>query len=566
MRRIQPTDLIGTSPVWCLDLVFGGQTFRLSSEPVNVKNSAGAVLSYEGGLDVPEVRETLGRLRFQAPGLSATIRAVLPVSVATIRRRGYDWLDATAELYLTAVATSDRRLTVPMSILAHEEMWLQVEGDVRSPRYALPGQPVGAVEFTVQLAPWNTTTASVLPDDTITEARWPSADADAIGKRYPLIIGHPGVYVDSTGAQQSGAGSPAYVLGRTGPNADKLLLAGHPRTGDPGVDIINSVGTVYTTVADRSKDGEGNAVTTADITGSPATFNRGGAEYFAAWTGAGGVTSDLSAKTMTAAPEVAAYFLERAGLRIDGPAWLALAGQIPTFEIAGYINDDVTAWEYVQQHVLPVMPVAYRFTRQGLAPVVFDAALRTKQTAAHVRATDRRDAAGFGDWVAVSGLQMETEPEDVGKAYSVSMAQDVRTSEPVRVITWVGDGTGMVGRGSGSRRRGKLSGSMYLDQAATRGAVATESVTLGQVWDVATANAHAAWRSRLSSMPTEAADYDAPWHWGWLQVGDSVTIDDELKGMKNQIAVINGKVWAGDSWEFELIFDEDPVRDPRAID
>ena len=566
MRRIRPADLVGTTPVWCLDLHHGGTTYRVASEPIDVKADDGTMLSYAGGLEPVAFEEQLGRLKFTAPDLSATIRAILPVSVAKLGARGHDWLGATADLYLTVCRTADRGLTVPVSDLTHGEMWLQVSGRVRSPTWGDPSAPPGLVEFTLRVAPWDATDPTINDLGTITASRFPAADEDVYGKRLPLIIGHPGVYIDKAGVEQYGGGSPGYVTARTGPNADTLVAAGHgiPKPGT--VEVLDEAGNVATASAFSLQDGDGNDVVLVDISSAALPFQRSNTEFWIAWSSAGGIAADATTGPAEEAPDVAALLLARAGFRLDYPAWSALKGRIATVKVAGYVNDDATAWDYVSRHVLPLMPVAYRYTRQGLAPVVYDPAYRSGDTVAHVRTIDVPDAESSGDWTPTGPVALETEPEDVPARLDVTMATDGRTGTQPRDLSWVGTGAGPVPRYLGLRGKAKGRGSLYIQQASTRGATGTQSLELSQVWDVPTLDAVAGWRLRLGAMPTLSASYDAPLHWGWLQVGDSLTVTDPLREFDGAIGVIDGKRLTRNGWEFVLVFTEDPVRDARVLD
>jgi hypothetical protein len=555
----------GKRLVWCLDLTWAGTVYRVASEPIDVKANDGTTHSYTGGLEVPRVTESLGRLKFSAPDLSASIRALLPVSVATLRSRGHDWLSATAAVYLTTVETRAAGLTVPTSDLTHAEMWQVIAGRVRSPSWGDSSRLPGAVEFTITSNAWESPGALLQSAETITAALWPGADADVIGKRYPVIIGRPGVYLDASGTETYGAGSPAYVIARSGASATTLLVAGHPPSGGQQAHAIDSDGDAYAASAVRSADADGNPVTIIDISGAPGSFRVTGSRFFVAWSGAGGVGSDVSASTLEEAPEVAAYMLARAGLPIDAPAWLALKGRIPRVLVGGYVNDDATAYDYAHQHVLPLMPVAYRHTRQGLAPVVYDPAHRTADTVAHVRTVDTPGHPSSGDWTPIGPMTLETEPEDVVIQYDVTMATDVRTGEPPRSVSWVGTGAGPVSRYIGPRSIKGKSGSIYLDHAATRGASGIGELSLSQVWDTPSIDAVASWRTRLASMPTYSMDYSAPIQWAWLQVGDQITVTDPARGLDGAICMIEARSVSSYGVEFTLVYDEDPVRDQRAI-
>ena len=560
MRRIRPADLVGTTPVWCLDLHHGGTTYRVASEPIDVKADDGTMLSYSGGLDPVAFNEQLGRLKFTTPDLSATIRAILPVSVAKLSARGHDWLGATADLYLTVCQTADRRLAVPVSDLTHGEMWLQVSGRARSPSWGDPSAPPGLVEFSLEVAPWNERSPVIRPDKVVSEERFTGASGligppgdEAIGKLFPLILGAPGT--------SSVPGAPVYAVERDGSGNAVWLMLALGQVQASTVRTFDSSGAAQSSTTVLYIDSFYQEVTYCSIGGLDATSE----QFYASWTtgaGSNGYGSGLSN-----AVQAAAYLLSLGSAPVDTPAWLALATTFAGIEIGGYVNDDSTAWDVVQSHILPLLPVAYRYTRQGLSPVVYDPALRSSDTVAHVRTVDTPDAESSGDWTPVGPVSLETEPEDVPRQVTINFAKDAASGQYTQQVTWLADANAAPDPRDIARRRAGRSGSVYLDQAVTRGTgLSTLELDFDFVWDADVANQIASWRGRLAAMPTLSGSYLAPLHWGWLQVGDSLTVTDPLREFTGAIGVIDGKRLTRNGWEFVLVFTEDPVRDDRVLD
>jgi hypothetical protein len=539
----------------------------VATEPLDVQDDSGTMLSYVGGLEPIALTEQLGRLKFTTPDLSATIRCQLPVSVSQLRRRGYDWLSASAELYLTVIDTEDARLTVPSSVLKHGEMWLQIKGRPRSPVWGRPGDPPGAVEFSLQLVPWDDQQPLIPASDSIIEENhdpgFGKTFPDEVrGKRYPEVLGTPGAASGSFGAE---SGTPVYPLRRNGSGEAERLLVARGRVAAGSVVVRDAAGNTDTLTTIENTDDNGNPfmVVTPGVATSPLTLTD--SQFWATWSlGAGSIGQTVDG--VTTAPEAAVYLLQSSGLDVDIPAWSALAGQVPRVDVSIYVNDDSTAWQVVSTHVLPMMPVAYRYTRQGLAPVVYDPAVYQSETVAHVRTVDTPAAESSGDWTPLGGMALETEPEDVAAAVDVVMAYNPKTGRPRDVRRWAANPSARYTRRGGYPRADNESGSIYLDHAATRGAAGTIEITLGAAWDVNTADAVASWRSRLAAMPTYSMEYAAPLYWGWLQVGDALTITDPGRGLDGAIVLIDSKSLEGQGWRFTVLLDEDPVRDSRALD
>lgn len=566
MRRQRPADFTSRRAVWCLDLHLGGETHRIASEPVDVAAPDGSVYSYKGGLEPVALIENLGRLKFTAPELSATIRVVLDTTPARIRARGHDWLTASADLYLTVVDVEDAALTVPVSVLSHSELWYQISGRCKSPEWGAPGAPAGAVTFSIEQTPWEGGSPLIPSSQALTENTHPPGAlsvfaAESQGKRPPIIIGAPGV---TSGGFKAEQGAPAYCARRNASTGNaEIVVVAHGWASAETVTLWDDSGASDTATLALVDDDEGNPVTQTLVTAL--SLNLAGTEFYTSWDFGNGNSGPFVDGARTA-PQAAVHLLTMSDAYVDIPAWSALEGQVPTVYVDLYINDDSTAWEVLAAHVLPLIPVGYRYTRQGIAPVVYDPAVYARDTVAHVRTIDTPAAANeaqSGDWTPIGPMALETEPDEVAQVVSVVMAENPATSAPRDVRKWAPKPRAAFGRYAGRARGAAESGSLYLDQASTRGAIEALELKLAGVWDVPSADAVASWRTRLASMPTFSASYDAPLHWGWVQIGDALEVTDPARELDAAIAIVDSRELTPNGWRFVLLFDEDPIRDSR---
>ena len=558
-----PADFIDSYPVILLDLHYAGQVYRVASEPIDVVDSTGRSLSYAGGLSPVDVAETLGRLSIDAAAPTATVRCILPIDVAAYRRAGHDLTRATATLWMAPCPAGEARLSTPMVLAA--DRWPLLTGSIRRPTYAIPDAPPGAVEFTLSAAPWTTSAPIVPADARITSATWPGASREAFGKRYPRIIGAPGGF-STGGAATDAAGSPAYCIQRSGAgDAEILLVAGHTVAAGL-IGIIDPSGNVYSQTPTSTTDAQGRQIAYVNITGAAAPFDLTATEYWVSW--------GDDAQFPTDAVDVLVWALSLTGQPADVPSFEALKGRVPSVKIATYINDDSTPWEWVQANVLPLLPVTVRRGPDGLYPVVYDSAVRGSAAKAHVQASDSPDYGGAGDWVAVSGVTVQTEPEDLDAATVVRYAYDGQRGGPLGAVAVDSQRGSWYSRAAAIRRGRDISG--YPVPAGTTVRVgdgspdtsptsAPHELELKAVWDAASAGAVGLWRARAYSLALATRTYEAPWYWGWLQVGDIVTLTDSSIGMASQICTINARAWQQDRWVFEVLLDDDAIRDRRGV-
>ena len=561
-----PADFIDSYPVILLDLHYAGQVYRVASEPIDVVDSTGRSLSYAGGLPPVDVAETLGRLSIDTAAPTATVRCILPIDVAAYRRAGHDLTRATATLWMVPCPAGEARLSTPMVLAA--DRWPLLTGSIRRPTYAIPDAPPGAVEFTLSAAPWTTSAPIVPADARITSATWPGASREAFGKRYPRIIGNPGAYAPD-GTITQAAGSPAYCIQRSGAgDAEILLIAGHPCNGPTAaVTVIDSSGNTTSAFQATATDARGHRYTYASVSAAVPPFDLTGGEYWVAWVGQGSAQ-------ITDAVDVLVWALSLTGQPVDVPAFEAIKARVPSVKIATYINDDSTPWEWAQANVLPLLPVTVRRGPDGLYPVVYDSAVRGSAARAHVQASDSPDYGGAGDWVPVSGVTVQTEPEDLDAATVVRYAYDGQRNGPLGAVAVDSQRGSWYSRAAAIRRGRDISG--YPVPAGTTVRVgdgspdtsptsAPHELELKAVWDAASAGAVGLWRARAYSLALATRTYEAPWYWGWLQVGDIVTLTDSSIGMASQICTINARAWQQDRWVFEVLLDDDAIRDRRGV-
>jgi len=561
MRRQEPADFLDTYPIWLCDLHFAGRVYRIATEPVTVQDATGAALSYVGGLSVPEVEERIQLTNTDVPTRSASLALELPEAIGELRAAGHSLLYARADLYLTFCDVEARRLQVPESKLSHEELWHVISGRLTSPVWGIPGEPAGLLEFTVRQNPWDNRQPVVRPDLVVDSSRFdgspglpgpPPEDSD--GKVMPLVIGAPGI--------NTAPGVPLYALGRNGSDqAIQILLAlGRLDQTEP-VTVYDSSGNKESLSVLVFEDRHNTPVSYVlpTLAGSLSlTDERFWATFSApALLGFGdGLVNPVRA---------AAYLFALSGDAVDLPAWLAVSDLFGGYEIGGYVNDDSTAWDVASRNLLSLVPVTYRYTRQGLTPVVYDPVLRAGQEAFEVDTVDTPSTAGAGDWSPLEGVSLEVEADEIPGQITIRYALDVRGNTFRRSRTWLSDRAAAAQPRQNRARFGAESLSLYLDQAQTHANdLATVELEASWVYADTTADLVLAWRSRLDTVARERTAYAAPWHWGHLQVGDVGRLSDAAKAWDRVFVMITGKTWDGSAWIFEVARFADPVTDRRA--
>jgi len=335
-----------SSPVWLLDLV-AGQTWRFASRTVTWDGNR-----YTDGLETPG--SFADALSFSVP-----TEASFPVVIQAQHVAKLDMEDialgATATLYYWQDPDGD------------DDPVVVISGTVEDPEYGGRDEPL---DCSIREVPWDDN--GRIPDATarIDLDTWPNYDTDAgiDDEFYPLVIGEPGIDVDTVG-------SPAYWVQIAA--TDYVLVAGHPRVASTAtVSIYNKTqGTNNAPNLSHVADGLGRIVTVGDITawGGIAA----GDEIWAVW-GAGGALPNPEdpTKPLTGAGDLIEYLLHRSTIRVDWGRLRAAKGRLNGYRIDTYLQpgpeERFSAWTWITEHMLPRLPVSVRTGPNGLYLAVFD--------------------------------------------------------------------------------------------------------------------------------------------------------------------------------------------------
>ncbi len=207
MARQHPADIEGAALTWCLDLDWGGRTYRLSTQPVDLTTSSGAVVAYQDGLSEPSVVDAVSRQGVQESDTVPLAVLLDGVDVAQQIARGYRLEQARGHLFavFTDVQTGASRQD-------YDRRFRYLTGRLSQPVYADPSRPVGFLSFTLD-ASASDDNAYVLDEAaSINPITHPNAPSASTGKIYPTVIGTPGVFRKSDGTLGGTSGSPAYVV------------------------------------------------------------------------------------------------------------------------------------------------------------------------------------------------------------------------------------------------------------------------------------------------------------------------------------------------------------------
>ena len=393
MQPLTRQEALGTYPVFLLEVIWEGNSYKFSTFPVEIYTAAGGSLYFGGGLSDPELQEKMESMQADPESGSVALEAVFPVNlVQKYMQEGKTLDNATAQISMVMEMNG-------YIVQNYEDRIKLFSGLVLQPIIGDPEQPVGYCAFSIERNPLNQP-RTVIPSThriqigyTFASSPQPIGESST-GKAYPLCFGAPNQYP----INEQVFVTPAYLYHRersstftTNPKADiiRLLIAGHEVEAS-AVDVIDFAGNTDTFNVRTTTDLKGQVFSYIQIQpfsydSSTATFTQlspivtpfmegvetSSPKYFISWADGGGFSNPYGTGTMTGAGDIIRYMLSISGVLVDLESWNNIAGFLNSYEFAGYINDpEITAYEWLMTNILPYIPVEVVNGFNGLRGVV----------------------------------------------------------------------------------------------------------------------------------------------------------------------------------------------------
>lgn len=492
---------------WCLTVEWAGQTFRWATSPLEIETEAGDILYFDDGLDPIDYEDSLQGLGV-ASTRSIPVDVFFPpeVDVAEWIARGHDLASATGEVALWSEETTwDERRVV-------------LAGPVREPEYGGIDEPVS---FSIEDA--LITNRSLIPSlsQAVSSETWPSAPEDSLGRAYPLVWGRPG-YLEDTGGTV--AGSPA-VIGYTLATNDKLIIAGHA-VQSATVRIFDADNARETFSVTVETDSTGQTVSTVDIT-SPSFIDPLSSEYYVGWIDQEALIDDAGEPVVTLG-QIAVYLLQRSDLPVDAPAWTAISSSL-SLPSSGYIDESVSAFEWLSDHVFGTVPLSVLPGPDGYYPVLWRLQASREEAVCTicpdddptVEREDRLTYSKLGDIVNASSIRYGSDP----------LSGDYR-----RTLTLTSENVSGVYQEATYYTR--LSQAQYGDRG--------DEIELDWAWSRSAASYVAIQQALRLALPSREVSYTVGYELGWLRLGDVVLVTDAEVHLDREVGLVTGLRWQGE--------------------
>ena len=581
MQRISRGDLLGALPIFLLEITWGGRIFRFSSYPLDIQTDGGKSIHYSGGLSDPDWSESMEEMKGPEKN-SIPIELVFPVNLLQEFFQFGRLLDnATAELSMV----TERGAVVQQT---HEKRTRLFSGDIVQPIIGNPERPEGYAAFSIERNPANKpepiikATGFFNANSSVSPPAPPAPAVNAPiefsdGSVYPLIIGRPYqyFYTGHLGAAQNDTlyGSPAFIIHRiitiSGigyyQDFDKFWLCialgevaaatvtirdyqNNVKTGVPVLKFLTSEGIIISYVEMQYAEWTGSAalvdgiVNPWMISGGHAGLEHGNCEtdnprYYVSWSGGGGTLNTYGPGALEGAGDVILYFLDMCGADIDRNAWQNVATYLNNWKIGGYIDDpELAPYQFLQDNVFPFVPVHSVNGADGLRPVIPLIYLSKIPRPIY----DVTLGAGF---YFVSPVEWASEPEDVVNRLMLRYAFDVFLD---------GLATFVKIDPEPSNNHGMITSSDLSIVSRTKYGDRYREIEAGYISDFKTAMRAAQYIIRRRALPKMTMEIQADPLYGWLQLGDILSVTSAGYFMENFKLQIIEKSWKNGSWLFTV--------------
>lgn len=557
VRAFPREALRGQRLCWLVTVEYAGQTWRVSDIEREVYTADGDLLRFADGLEPLTVMEEVELGGDAVTTTSATVEAVLPCDVPRLVALGHPLARAWVEV----------------------SRW--IEGSTWEERLPLvAGHPTEAA-YTERERPVRLTVRTSAGDDTrqipeasaqVDSSTW--AQTEYIGSAdygvpYPIIIGKPGIAAHLT-AGHVGGSRVAWVDKAT--LFHELVIAGHPVTATQVILSTPDDRTGLRFACSTTTDLRGRQVTiitgdnpasdtTDSLAAAPLDVWYSGLEHssmvpgsailpavaddlplYVSWrdltdASAGGAISPAGT-TIRGAGEALVFLLGFTARPVDLPAFASASPALDVYKIDAAIDARVDVWEWVTQHMIPILPVSLRATPFGLAPVVWD----IDPASTYTVATLDFDA----DPRLTPDEEVVHELDPITNRVTVRYCYDRCGGQHQSTVTVAPESDGSTSNLDVSPLA-RVSRDLLADPDTQDDGIRERTLDTDVVYDRGTAFAVAHHILAREALPRRLYNALVPEdEWAWLQLGDPVSLTYAEHRLAGQRAILVGREWSDD--------------------
>ena len=581
MRVYPSIDFLETDICFLAEVDVLGTVYYFSSFPIVLPTSTGEIL-YQGGLSDPGFVQTLqeiGQIKLSQDSISMSLRFPFDVAKRQFLGKGVE----NAVVTISYVTTKSRQ-----SQQTYEERIPIFKGIIREPVYGHPGLDSGTCDFSVENEIFisDSSLLRMINQDltTIGQGQFSrgnysgggliesvisngllSAEKKFEGKIVPAVIGSPGITQRPDGTTTEYPCTPGYIIAldiSTPPVQGYFVIAGHAVEADTITFEDNNGNANFSVAVNQAPGAKGQIFSYVKVSANDIDIDvtKDNIQYFCRWVGAGGgAISPYTGDTLSGGGDLLYWALSALGVTFDRSAFESVRDLLNQYKFDGYINDpSIKTYEFLQKYIIPMLPVTIANGADGLYPII-----------------DWRLTDNFSPRVEIATNELfertqpvETQSSEIINDLTVQYASGfVRSLAPVDsgLIHQIAEGSEYHGTVYIRDTKNEDAAlpyeivSPYSVVSVQRYGRQESSISLEYVHDRDTAIKIGLDMIRRKSLPEKRTQYRAAFSFGYLRLGDVISLTDPELGLEFAKAQIVGKAYDGASWLYDIMYQENTI-------
>lgn len=560
MDTIKRSDIEQGDICFLLDIEYFGAIYRFSTVPIDISDiSENTVIPYRGSLSDPPVN-------LQSDLLGVDLEANT-ISLELIFEE-VDWVSE----FLKGRTINDAICTLSMIIIrdgktkfTQQDRIGIFKGRALDAIFGAPDAPKGTVAFTIENSV-NVRDANLLGEEhIIIEDNYTIPILDkSKGKVVPFVFGELG----TSSREQAGSitldtdlrATPAYQAGGTATLKTQYFQVAYHQVMKPGVSLVkifDGQGGSFTNPVEVAVDSKGFLYAYVPfylIVGSPEgtnvqydNFQVSSPEiafsYYASWgISQGGIPSIMGDGPLEGAVDLSLFVLEKTDLLYDYSSWNGLAPVLDRYKFGGFVNDlDVSALDWIQSNIWSLLPIM---------------------------------VVTGGDGIKVA-LNLYTYSQEIIPAHHLIESGELEIISPLtplegEIINKITIRFSYAGMSGAYRSQVTIDPLLVEDEplkykdpiayiSFTRYGLREKVIEAPFVYDLQTAIRIARDKIRAHALGNYAIEISAAPKYGYLDLGDIVSITSERVGLTSHKCQIVSKSWSDNRWRYVLHIEDNPL-------
>ena len=543
MLGFTSNQLMGSTPVFCVEFEWGGRVHRYATHDITLQSNGGP-LHYLPSIMEFDFLESADLTSINVEANIVSMGLIMD-DVDLLERWSQgdtiEGLDAEFFYILMRYDVAQQNF---------EDRVVLYRGQIQEPQFGDPNQFHQFVSISIEAQPYDSNRL-LMDSNKYIDTRFPNRHIDtADGKPYPIILGSAGGVIRTTaGTTKNIHALPAYCVHTYDVSNDaRFMIAGHPITATSAVIQDDNYETDTKTI-NFDDDGRGNLyayieLDTSDDVAIPGhSANDESREWWVYMTGGGGLVNPFGDGDLQGGGDICRWALQRSGQIIDDGAWANLAPILNQYNFEGYINDPkISAWSWLNGNILPFLPITVRMGPNGLRPILIQLWALT-----HVTSMASITVGDDSNVTQVSSINTIRSTSQLMNQFTLRWAKrgfDQEYTSMVRVTNIKSEDYDVV--------------SDYSILSVNRYGVKPMAMDSDYIYDRDTAIKVSMDMVRSRCLPINTIEVDVDMELGWLQVGDVLDVTAPKIYLTNHKMIIISKRWIDTRWRWELAFEMNP--------